>query len=116
MPQEPTDNLMPDTGEGEDLLKYWRAVLNHRWLILTIVSLALIRSVFHYYRMPDYYNSNARILVHKVDSTPAPYSEMAAPRSTDPSYYMTQVEILKGLPVCKQVAQNLDLAGHYGVS
>lgn len=106
----------PEEAAGEDIVKYWRSALNHKWLILMVTAIALVFSTFRYYRMPDYYNSSARILVHKVDTAPQPYTEMAAPRSSDPSYYMTQVEILKGLQVCRQVAQNLGLSKHYGAA
>ncbi len=98
----------------DEYIRYWYALLNHRWLVLTITLVALTFSSIRYYKMPDFYVASARILVHKLNETQVvSYNEAAAPQSWDPSYYETQVEIIRGLPVCRKVAKSVNLAEHY---
>src|SRR5258708_24773315 len=104
-----------DGAQGLQLLDYWRIVRKHLWLIIgisllipTLVAIILIRK-------PDIYEAQARIQVDLENANPLlggmskNSSVILNSETNDPAYFNTQLQILTGPGLLRNVAKSLDL-------
>jgi polysaccharide biosynthesis transport protein len=101
--------------EPEDkahLRDYLRA-LRKRWLLVLSITLFVTASTFVYLaRKPDIYEAQARVQVD-LENNPATGNSKGGSviysGSSDPTYFNTQLQILKGSGLLRRVVKTLDL-------
>jgi len=90
---------------------YWGVVRNHIWLVSFIVLLITLGVGFLMVRMPDYYDSTARVEINLTSRNPAvgdDRNEMVVV-DNDPAYFNTEIQIISSPTLLRRVITSLDL-------
>ncbi|HYX29663.1 MAG TPA: polysaccharide biosynthesis tyrosine autokinase [Pyrinomonadaceae bacterium] len=101
--------------QGSHLFEYWRVIRKHLWLIIGIALLLPILVAIYEIRLPDVYESQARIQVDLENANPLlggmskTGSVILNSEASDPAYFNTQLQILTGPGLLRKVATSLDL-------
>jgi succinoglycan biosynthesis transport protein ExoP len=106
------------TEDRKTLADYWRAILNHIWLVVGLVLLSTAATIVYMARQPDIFEARARVQVDVEDNS----GYGAAPKggsivvnsSNDPIYFNTQLQILSSAGLLRRVARTLDLEHDQG--
>ncbi len=93
--------------------EYWRAVRKHLWLVLGVTLLATMLAAIYAARLPDVYESKARIQVD-LEVAPPPVTGSKSTNFVfgsyqDPTYFNTQLQLLTSTGLLRRVAKTLDL-------
>ena len=96
------------------LLEYWRSVRKHLWLILGLVLLGTMLASVYAARQPDVYQAQARIQIDLENNPLQGVSGRNAPiflsnPTSDPVYFVTQLQNLTSQSLLRRVAKTLDL-------
>jgi len=103
--------------QSEDLRKYFYAILNRRWLILTATFVVFTFVLIYYYSLPNIYTATTNLIIHKLKKPPSPYRDMQyTSDEADRSYYESQPHLIMSMQVLLKVAQSFDLKGTYDVA
>jgi len=103
----------PDDANALPLREYWRAVLKHLWLIISITFLVTMLTAIHMARKPDIYEARARVQVD-LENNPAFGGSKDGPvfinsGVPDPAYFSSQLQILNSSSLLQRVANTLNL-------
>jgi capsular exopolysaccharide synthesis family protein len=92
---------------------YWRAVRRYLWLVIGLVALAAAATAIYMARQPDLYLARARVEIGSEEDSTLSLSPTGGPvvinRSSDPTYFSTQLQILTGSQLLRRVVRTLDL-------
>lgn len=115
------DRLYGDAaGPKAHLRDYWRKVRAHLWLVASIALLGTVLMTVYMARQPDIYQAKARVQVDLENSGPGPSGPsgggfiVVSNPANDPSYFNTQLQILKGEALQRRVVKTLDLEHNRG--
>src|SRR5678815_1791718 len=84
------------TGDGLQVLDYWRAIRKRLWLVLGIMVLITTWTAIYMARKPNVYQANAVVQVDLEQTNPdLVTTESKRPASNpDPAYFNTQLQLL----------------------
>lgn len=117
-PDSAPNAYYPNYGIYQDeklhLRDYWRIIRSHIWLIVGITIISTLIAVIYMARQPDIYEAKARVQVDLENmGTRSGSSEKGTlilnNTGTDPAYFNTQLQILKGEALQRRVVKTLDL-------
>jgi polysaccharide biosynthesis transport protein len=103
-----------DEQQGSHLRDYWRVVRKHIWLIIGVSLLIPTLVAVYLVRKPDIYEAQARIQVNLEANSLLGGMSKNSPvilnsETNDPAYFNTQLQILTGPGLLRDVVKNLDL-------
>ena len=101
------------TGEGYNLLDYWRAIRKRLWLVIGLAVLATTAAAIYVARKPNVYLAKSVVQVDLEQANPdLVTSDRQRPSSNpDPSYFNTQLQLLSSDTLLRRVIKdhNLDV-------
>src|SRR5919112_1746124 len=96
--------------EPAHLREYLAVVLKRKWLILSLVVVVTSLVAIQMYRMPSLYEAQATVQIEqKTKSVLSTGKGGIEIRSSDPTYWNTQLQKLKTQKLARQVILRLDL-------
>ncbi|MEJ7846716.1 MAG: polysaccharide biosynthesis tyrosine autokinase [Pyrinomonadaceae bacterium] len=103
-----------DGPEGFQLLDYWRAVRKRLWLVIGISVLATTLVAIYMARKPNIYLASATIQVDNEQTNPdlVTSERQRFSSNADPSYFNTQLQLLKSETLLRRVIKEHNLDTH----
>ena len=109
------DRYLGDAAETpnvrETALRYWRAVLRHRYLIAAILVLSVAAGATYSLMQPSLYTASSRVEVSQQGKNVTNVAGVdREPAYADQSFYETQYTLMRGASLAERVARKLKLA------
>lgn len=107
------------TEEEIDLRRYGRILFRRRWAVLSVMVIVVSVVAIYFFRLPTEYTSTSRVVIEQPENQQARgarFDELAAVTGeggTQKDFYNTQLEILRGYALAKQVVQATGLVHVY---
>ena len=92
-------------------LRYWRAALRHRYLIVVILVLSVAGGALYSLIQPSLYTAASRVEISQQDKNVTNVAGVdREPAYADQSFYETQYTLMRGTSLAERVARKLKLA------
>jgi polysaccharide biosynthesis transport protein len=105
----------PEDEETIDLRAYWRMLVKHRWLILTILLIILAGTAIATWNVTPIYRAGIKLQIDPEQSNLLPFKETAEIGSTyaqSQEYLQTQFRVLESRTLAERVILFLNLDQH----
>lgn len=112
MEQQNQQNQSADT--GLHVLDYWRVIRSRKEIILAVMLLVVITGVLYTLSLPKMYRASTRISVRDDRPDVGVFNQEYGGMIYNPFFLRTQYEIIQSRPILYRVAENMDLARHWG--
>ena len=112
MEQQNQQNQSADT--GLHVLDYWRVIRSRKEIILAVMLLVVITGVLYTLSLPKMYRASTRISVREDRPDIGVFNPEYSGMMYNPFFLRTQYEIIQSRPILYRVAENMDLARHWG--
>lgn len=113
--RETSSYFLEEADKPIDLKYYWFLLKKNFFILLTFFIIVMTLVVIYVARMPDVYEATAQVIIEKpsgavVTSQP---EEDFGPQGWSEDYYNTQIQIMKGPTVMRQVVEKLKLLEYF---
>lgn len=102
-----------ESDDSVRLMDYWRSIRKRLWLVIGIAVLITSLTAIYMSRKPDIFESHASVQVDLERVNPALGSKESTivlnNQANDPAYFNTQLQILAGASLIREVVKTLDL-------
>ncbi len=99
----------------DKLLKHFRSIYNHKWIILSITLAAFFYSTYSANQKADYFSATSRIVIHELQKQNSQFKEEVTADSRGRDYFATQVQIMESYDVLVRAARELKLVEQAGL-
>jgi len=94
-----------------EIRDYLRVLIKRRWLIITIVAVAVVTATIKVFTAAPIYEATTRLIIDKENPNVVSFQEVMAIDASGTDYYQTQYKIIESRSVARKVVRQLHLDG-----